>query len=102
MAKEDTQFKPGQSGNPAGGGARPRLFLDALNRSIAQDDGKKLRQAAEKLIALAVKGEAWAIQMLAERLDGKVAQAITGEGGGPVQFEQIVRTVVDPAKGAQP
>lgn len=99
MAQSDTQFKPGESGNPKGG-SRAKLFLDALNRAVVQDDGKRLRQAAEKLLTLAGKGEPWAMQMLAERLDGKVSQAITGEGGGPIQFEQIARTVIDPAKDA--
>jgi len=69
-------WKPGQTGNPAG---RPisRPFLDAVARAITQDDGKRLRACAETLLDLAAKGEPWAVQMLADRLDGKASQEIT-------------------------
>ena len=76
-------FQPGESGNPAGG-AKIKRFYAALDRAIIQDDGKRLRAAAEKLIDEAVKGEPWAIKELADRLDGKVAQEIVGSGGGPL------------------
>lgn len=80
-------FQPGQSGNP-GGRAKDKIFRAALDRAIAQDDGKKVRAAAEKLLELAVAGEAWAMQMLAERTDGKVAQAHehTGPDGEPIRL----------------
>ena len=68
-------WKPGQSGNP-GGSPKEKKFLAALERAITQDDGKKLRSAAEKLLDCAVAGESWAIQQLADRLDGKATQSI--------------------------
>ena len=68
-------WKPGQSGNPSGQ-QREKRFLAALERAITQDDGKKLRSAAEKLLDCAVAGESWAIQQLADRLDGKASQQI--------------------------
>ena len=68
-------WKPGQSGNP-GGSPREKKFLAALERAIVQDDGQKLRSAAEKLLDCAVAGESWAIQQLADRLDGKASQQI--------------------------
>ena len=68
-------WKPGQSGNP-NGQQREKKFLAALERAISQDDGKKLRSAAEKLLDCAVAGESWAIQQLADRLDGKATQQI--------------------------
>ena len=69
------QWQKGQSGNPEG---RPesRPFLGVLRRAIAQNDGVKLRECAEKLLDLASKGEPWAVQMLADRLDGKACQQI--------------------------
>ena len=76
-------FEPGQSGNPAGT-KMPKRFMAALDRAIAQDDSKRLRDAAEKLLTKAADGEPWAIGMLADRLDGKAAQAITGADGGPL------------------
>ena len=60
-------------------GAKARLFDQALKRAIAQDDGKRLRDAAEKLLSLASEGERWAVEMLADRLDGKAHQSVTVE-----------------------
>ena len=53
-----------------------RQFGEALQRAIKQDDGKRLRGAAEKLLDLADSGEAWAVRELADRLDGKPAQSV--------------------------
>jgi hypothetical protein len=60
-------------------GAKGRLFDGALKRAIAQDDGVRLRQAAEKLLTLASEGEAWALKELADRLDGKAQQNVSIE-----------------------
>lgn len=68
-------FKKGQSGNPAGT-PKDYKFQAALTRAIAQDDGKKLRSAADKLLSKAAEGEPWAINMLADRLDGKPATTV--------------------------
>jgi cytochrome c553 len=76
MAMGNPNWKPGQSGNPAGGNFKQKKFLAALERVIAQDDGKGLRDAAEKVYELAAKGEEWAIQFLADRLDGKPTQQL--------------------------
>lgn len=80
-------FQPGQSGNPEGG-AKIKRFFAALERACVQEDGKRLRAAAEKLLDCAQAGEPWAIQMLADRFDGKPAQqlALTGADDGPLQI----------------
>jgi HPt (histidine-containing phosphotransfer) domain-containing protein len=90
-------FKKGQSGNPAGT-PKDKKFINALNRAIAQDDGKKLRKAADKLLDNAAAGEAWAVRELADRLDGKPAQTQTvqGDPDRPVRHK-VEWTVVDPA-----
>lgn len=82
-------FKPGESGNPDG---RPKdyKFLAALNRAIAQDEGKKLRSAAEKLLALASAGEPWAVKELADRLDGKPKQSVDAQVDATLNV-QIIR-----------
>lgn len=78
--------------------AKSRLFEQALHRAIAQDDGKRLRLAAEKLLDQAAEGSPWATQMLADRLDGKPTQMIVGSGeNGEFEFTKIVREVVDPS-----
>ena len=50
--------------------------MAALERALAQDDSKRLRNAVETLLDKASQGEPWAIGMLADRLDGKAAQGI--------------------------
>ena len=72
--------------NASGTQDAEKPFRDALRRAIVQDDGKRLRGAAEKLLDLADAGEPWAVKELADRTDGKSKQQteITGAGGGPV------------------
>jgi hypothetical protein len=48
-----------------------KLWSDTLRRAIAQDRSDRVRQAAERLLNAAAKGEPWAIKELADRLDGK-------------------------------
>jgi len=78
-------WQPGESGNPNGGPKNQKRFLAALDRAMAQDNGKLLRNAAEKLLSCAADGEPWAIKELADRLDGKPVQQISADpDGGPV------------------
>ena len=71
--------------------AKSRVFSDAIRRAIAQDDGQRIRAAAEKLLDLAASGEAWAVKELFDRLEGKAAQQLqlTGAEGGPVQVAKV-------------
>ena len=68
-------WKPGESGNPEGA-KKQRQWHGTIDRAIAQDDGKRLRAAAEKLLDLAAAGESWAVKELGDRLDGKARQQI--------------------------
>ena len=81
------QWEPGQSGNPSGG-AKIKVFLAALERAIKQDDGERLRKAAEKVMDLAAQGEPWAVQFLADRTDGKPRQQVelSGDEGAPLRI----------------
>ena len=58
-------------------GQKSRLFDGALRRAIAQDDGERLRRAAEALLDEAAAGKPWALAQLADRLDGKADQTLT-------------------------
>ncbi len=68
-------FKKGDNPNP-NGARKERRFYAALERAVLQDEGKQLRAAAEMLLKCAAQGEAWAINQLADRLDGKPGQVI--------------------------
>jgi hypothetical protein len=63
-----------------------RPFREALRRAIVQDDGKRIRAAAEKLLDLASEGEAWAVKEMADRVDGKAIQAVEAKHSGSVSF----------------
>lgn len=66
--------------------AKSKAFYGALSRAIAQDDGARLRAAAEKLLDLASEGEQWAVKELRDTLDGKPAQSVTlgGDADNPI------------------
>ena len=65
-------WQPGQSGNP-GGTEKVKLFRRALRDCLTLDRAKKI---AEVLCRKAEAGEEWAINMVADRLDGKPKQEI--------------------------
>lgn len=83
-------FQPGNQLATKGG-----LWRQTLERAIKQEDGKRLRAAAEQLLDLAAAGEAWAVKELGDRLDGKAAQALTiaGDEDNPVQLKATVEFV---------
>jgi len=83
--------------NAAGQQDAERPFRDALRRAITQDDGKRIRQAAETLLDKASEGEAWAINMLADRTDGKPKQQteVSGPNGGSILFSRIELVPLD-------
>lgn len=84
--------------NPRGQ-QRDKPFRDALRIEIAAagEDHKALRQVAFALLEKASGGDIPAIKEIADRLDGKVPQAIIGgdEGDNPVQLAMIERRIVD-------
>ena len=83
-------WKPGQSGNPGG---RPHgyvPFAPMLRRALAKTDRRnrsQLEKIAEKVVALALKGDMDAVRWLADRVDGRVAQQLN------VSSEQTVHVV---------
>lgn len=60
-------------------------WFDALRKECVQRDA--LADIAKVLVDKALGGEAWAIQEVANRFDGKPAQAVqlSGEDGGPIK-----------------
>ena len=102
-----------KAGAPIGNqNAARRRFRDALNKALAQytnahvearpeyicQQGEALDKIAMNLVHRAVYNDSDAIEEVADRLDGRPAQAITGgeEGDNPISvLQKIVRVVVD-------
>jgi hypothetical protein len=84
-----------------------RRWAETLNRAIAQDDSKRLRAAAEALLDQAAKGDLPAIRELADRLDGKPHQTLSGPNDSPLiggidvtlHSTAVRQTVDEPNKG---
>lgn len=83
-----------QMANPRGQ-QRDKPFREALRLEISEieDNPRSLRLVARKLLDQAVSGDVQAIKEVADRLDGKPAQAITGEDGGAISV--IVQKFTD-------
>lgn len=71
MPREDTQFKPGQSGNPAG---RPKsaVSVTAQIKRILREEPDEAASLARALLSLAKEGNAAAIKEVMSRTDGPV------------------------------
>lgn len=92
-----------KGGQPNNTNAQKRgAFLRELTKELAQSP-EQLRKAIRKLLEQASKGEPWAIQMLADRLDGKPisGKLIADSEGGNDEvnqhlekaFEELVETM---------
>ncbi len=85
----------------ANSGRREKPFLEALRMELAAagPDHKKLRLLARRLIEKAEDGEGWALKEFADRIDGKVPQAVVGDSEqDPIALvHRIERVIVDPA-----
>ena len=66
-----------KGGAPIGNqnGKKGKLFYDQLRVALVQEDKKRLRTIAEKLVKAAENGDAWAIKEIIDRVDGKAVQA---------------------------
>lgn len=73
-------------GRPPGSKNKEKPFLEALRMTLL-DEGPNhfaLRRISKALIEKAAQGDTTAIRELADRIDGKVPQGITGADDGPV------------------
>jgi hypothetical protein len=79
-------FQPGQVTNPLGAVAQQE-FTRALRKALhveIDDNGtkqKRLNVIANKLASKACEGEAWAIGMVADRIDGRALQQVSASVG---------------------
>jgi hypothetical protein len=66
-----------------------KAWRDAIRVAVnrAHEDpkkGKRLAALADALVDAGLEGDVSALKEIGDRLDGRVPQAVTGEGGGPV------------------
>jgi hypothetical protein len=92
-------FVPGRSGNPGGERAQ-RIFRDALTASLKRCEGnvERIQLVADRLVDNAIAGDTVAIREIADRIDGKMAQAVEGDVGLRLVV-QIVRQTIDETGG---
>ena len=88
------------AGNANSGRRQEKPFRDALRMEIAEAGGRPqaLREIALKLIDEAMNGESWAVKEFADRIDGKVPQAVVGDDeSDPIRMvARVVREIVRP------
>jgi hypothetical protein len=103
----EKMWKPGQSGNPGGRPKRKPLtdaYAALLDKPIPPDMARQLKLdesttyaevIAMSLLREAVKGKVNAAAELADRTEGRVAQAVehSGPDGGPIQASVTVNFV---------
>jgi hypothetical protein len=65
-------FDSGQSGNPGGSLKKRNMLSSALDKALLADDARKVREIADKIVALASEGDKWAVEFVWDRVEGKV------------------------------
>ena len=82
----------------AGRPPKERSFANMLNIAIkeANDLGiTKLREVADALVSKAIAGDVQAIKEVADRIDGKVPQALVGDDeSDPINLVTEIRRVI--------
>lgn len=72
-----------------------QAIMRALSRASGKDVDAGLDSAADKLVAMALDGERWAIEEMGNRIEGKPAQAVTvsGDEDQPLTVKALVELV---------
>lgn len=77
------------AGRPVGSPNKPKLWADAIRRAVLRqakgEKTKRLEVLADSLIRAGIAGDVSALREVGDRLDGKPAQALTGEDGGAIE-----------------
>ncbi|GAG14152.1 unnamed protein product [marine sediment metagenome] len=94
MARSSATWNKGKSGNPNGRPPNAKCLTDLLRRKLAakDPDGKpKMDVITDKVIALALTGERWAVELIYDRLEGRPPQALelTGGKGPPLRITYV-------------
>jgi hypothetical protein len=93
-----------KGGAPIGNqnGKKGKLFYNQLRVALVQEDSRKLRTIAQKLVDAAEQGEPWAIKEVIDRVDGKAVQSteISGLDGGILETLNTINIVLKKPNGA--
>ena len=93
-----------KGGAPVGNqnGKKGKLFYNQLRVALVQEDSRKLRTIAQKLVDAAELGEPWAIKEVIDRVDGKAVQSteISGIDGGILETLNTINIVLKKPNGA--
>jgi hypothetical protein len=93
-----------KGGAPVGNqnGKKGKLFYNQLRVALVQEDSRKLRTIAQKLVDAAEQGEPWAIKEVIDRVDGKAVQSteISGLDGGILETLNTINIVLKKPNGA--
>jgi hypothetical protein len=92
------QFQPGRTGNPAG---RPKLPLsERLFRQLTKEGNVEAGKVVGNLLHHATSrsektanASVRAIEQIFDRIEGKVPQSVTGEGGGPLEVAVLIKVL---------
>jgi hypothetical protein len=84
------------AGRPKGAKSFAAMLNIAINEAGKAEGTTKLRDVADALVTKAVDGDIQAIKEIADRLDGKVPQAVIGDEENPLHFvHAITRKIID-------
>lgn len=75
-----------------------KLFYGELRKVLVQEDARKLRAIANKLVDAAQEGEPWAVKEIMDRIDGKALQATSIENPDGTAITGIQVTFVRPGE----
>ena len=75
-----------------------KLFYGELKKVLVQEDARKLRAIATKLVDAAQEGEPWAVKEIMDRIDGKALQATSIENPDGTAITGIQVTFVRPGE----
>lgn len=87
------------------GAKENRLWGDTIRRAVAQDNGKRLRAIAEKLLDLAAEGDIQAIKEFGDRIDGKAPQSVDmvlRNKAADISDDDLAKIATNASDGATP
>lgn len=85
------------AGRPKGEKSFAAMLRIAINEAGTVPGSTKLRDIADKLVSKAAEGDIAAIKEVADRIDGKVPQAVIGDEENPLHFvHEVARRIIRP------